>query len=178
MMSIFAGQVQLVYASGKSPYESGYDHGCDDGGLSPSDRYINEPGKGPSFNTPEFMRGYNEGFNACGGGGSAGGGGGTPQGGGRIDWIQLCRAADPIIIPDCYNLVSPNNVLTPQGERAWGCIRNGLLLAGGAALLNQPLPVVIPILQALSEPTGCGGIVEWNFIGNVGNLRGIIDVLT
>ena len=46
MMSIFAGQVQLIYAGGKSPYESGYDHGCDDAGLSPSDRYINEPGKG------------------------------------------------------------------------------------------------------------------------------------
>jgi hypothetical protein len=46
MMSIFAGQVQLICAGGKSPYESGYDHGCDDAGLSPSDRYINEPGKG------------------------------------------------------------------------------------------------------------------------------------
>lgn len=121
------------------------------------------------------MIGYNTGFNACSGGG---GDGGAPQGGGRIDWIQLCRAADPIIIPDCNSLVSPNNVLTPQGERAWGCIRNGLLLAGGAALLNYPHQVVIPILQALSEPTGCGGIVEWDFIGNVGNLWGIIDVLT
>jgi hypothetical protein len=64
-MSIFVLQIQLAYAGGKSPYESGYDHGCDDADLSPSDRYINEPGKGPSFHTDEFMDGYNAGFDNC-----------------------------------------------------------------------------------------------------------------
>jgi hypothetical protein len=53
-------------------YDSGYDQGCDDAGLSPSDRYINEPGKGPEFHTGTFMDGYNAGFNACSGGGSDG----------------------------------------------------------------------------------------------------------
>jgi hypothetical protein len=52
------------------------------------------------------------------------------------------------------------------------------LAGGGAYLLSLPIGFIVPILQALSEPTGCGGIIEWNFIGNVGNLRGIIDVLT
>jgi hypothetical protein len=33
-----------VYATEESPYESGRGHGCDDADLSPSDRYINEPG--------------------------------------------------------------------------------------------------------------------------------------
>ena len=52
--------------SSKSPYESGYDHGCDDAGISDSsDRYINQPEKGPSFHTSEFMDGYNSGFNSC-----------------------------------------------------------------------------------------------------------------
>ena len=73
----------------------------------------------------------------------------------------------------------PNNVLTSQGERAWGCIRNGLLLSGGGVyLLSLPIEVIIPILRALSEPTGCGDIVDWNPIGSVGNLRGLIDILT
>jgi hypothetical protein len=50
----------------KSPYESGYDHGCDDAGISdPSDRYINQPEKGPAFHTSKFMNGYNTGFNSC-----------------------------------------------------------------------------------------------------------------
>ena len=28
-------------------------------------RYINQPGKDPSFHTEEFMRGYDTGYNAC-----------------------------------------------------------------------------------------------------------------
>jgi hypothetical protein len=55
-----------VHASEKSPYESGYDHGCDDADFRyPGDRYINQPGKGPSQHTDEFMNGYEDGFNAC-----------------------------------------------------------------------------------------------------------------
>lgn len=53
-----------------SRYDSGYDHGCDDAGISdPDDRYINLPEKGPAFHTGEFMQGYDDGFNACSGGG-------------------------------------------------------------------------------------------------------------
>jgi hypothetical protein len=47
----------------KSPFESGHGHGCSDADFS--DRYINQPGKGPSFHTEEFMRGYDTGYNAC-----------------------------------------------------------------------------------------------------------------
>jgi hypothetical protein len=86
---------------------------------------------------------------------------------------------DAIIIPPCSSLVYPNNALTLEGERVKGCIQNGLALAGGGTfLLNLPLPIVIPALRALSEPTGCGGIIEWDFIGSVGGLKGIIDKLT
>ncbi|MGH9987193.1 MAG: hypothetical protein ACRD8W_24870, partial [Nitrososphaeraceae archaeon] len=54
-----------VYASSNA-YDSGYGHGCDDAAISdPDDRYINQPGKGPSFHTGTFMRGYNDGFDAC-----------------------------------------------------------------------------------------------------------------
>jgi hypothetical protein len=46
VIAIFAIiSVPAAYASSKSPYQSGYGHGCDDAGLSPSDMYINEPGK-------------------------------------------------------------------------------------------------------------------------------------
>jgi len=61
-----------VYASESSPYDSGYDHGCDDAGRSESDKYINQPEKGPSFHTEEFMSGYYDGLNSCGGGGTNG----------------------------------------------------------------------------------------------------------
>lgn len=71
IMSPFTIQIQLAYAGGKSPYQSGYDHGCDDTDISdPDDRYINQPEKGPSFHTDEFMDGYHAGYNSCSGGSS------------------------------------------------------------------------------------------------------------
>jgi hypothetical protein len=54
-----------VYA--KSPYDSGFDHGCDDSHISDSsDRYINQDEKGPAYHTTAFMKGYYEGFKECG----------------------------------------------------------------------------------------------------------------
>ena len=59
---------QVANASSNSPYESGRDHGCDDAAISDvDDRYINQPEKGPSFHTNEFMRGYNAGYDDCSG---------------------------------------------------------------------------------------------------------------
>jgi hypothetical protein len=55
-----------IDASESSSYESGYDHGCDDAGISdPDNRYINQPEKGPAFHTKEFMSGYDDGFRSC-----------------------------------------------------------------------------------------------------------------
>jgi hypothetical protein len=66
IVSVLALQIQIINATSKSPYDSGYDHGCDDVDIfDPDDRYINQPGKGPGFHTDEFMRGYNDGYNAC-----------------------------------------------------------------------------------------------------------------
>lgn len=54
-----------VYAS-SDPYDSGYDHGCNDAGiLDPADKYINQPEKGPSFHTNAFMLGYYDGYDTC-----------------------------------------------------------------------------------------------------------------
>ena len=69
----------MATGSSTSPYQSGYNHGCSDARISdPSDRYINQPERGPSFHTPAFMNGYYAGYNACSGG--SGGGGGNSGG--------------------------------------------------------------------------------------------------
>jgi hypothetical protein len=47
--------VSVAYASESSPYDSGYDHGCDDAGLRESEKYINQDEKGPAFHTQEFL---------------------------------------------------------------------------------------------------------------------------
>jgi hypothetical protein len=72
MVFLLVSQLQQVAnASSKSPYESGRDHGCEDVDISDvGDRYINQPEKGPSFHTNEFMRGYNDGYDECSGGGN------------------------------------------------------------------------------------------------------------
>lgn len=63
--SLMITYVSITYAS-NDPYDSGYDHGCNDAGiLDPSDRYINQPDKGPSFHTDAFMQGYYDGFDSC-----------------------------------------------------------------------------------------------------------------
>ena len=53
--------IQNAIAKG-TPYDAGYS----DAKLSFSARYINQPEKGPSFYTQEFMSGCNAGFSACG----------------------------------------------------------------------------------------------------------------
>jgi hypothetical protein len=59
----------LPVNSSSDAYDSGYKHGCDDARLDPSDRYINEAGKGPEFHTRAFMEGYDAGLSACSDGG-------------------------------------------------------------------------------------------------------------
>lgn len=40
----------------QSSYDSGYHHGCNDADISdPARQYINQPEKGPSFHSDEFM---------------------------------------------------------------------------------------------------------------------------
>lgn len=51
VISTLSVGVPQVYASSSSPYDSGYDHGCDDAGRSESDKYINQPEKGSSTQT-------------------------------------------------------------------------------------------------------------------------------
>ncbi|MDN5868996.1 MAG: FxLYD domain-containing protein [Candidatus Nitrosocosmicus sp.] len=63
IISVFLPSASVVATS---PYESGYDHGCDDAKISdPSDRYINQPEKGPAYHTSEFMDGYYSGYDKC-----------------------------------------------------------------------------------------------------------------
>jgi hypothetical protein len=47
-----------------SPYSTGYSHGCDDGKVG-FHKYLNTPGSGIDYQTPEFMQGYDKGYKAC-----------------------------------------------------------------------------------------------------------------
>lgn len=127
------GRTSSIYATSKSPRESGYDHGCDDARISDQDdRYINQPEKGPSYHTSEFMDGYYDGFSGCGGNGR----------GDLISLNPISEITNRLLIDkevltglasvvthmsSCDDLVNSDNTLTPDGDRAVGCIRNGIL---------------------------------------------------
>src|SRR5919198_1129343 len=66
LITIAAVSFMIPKAMAKgTPFQAGYDHGCSDAKLTFSKIYINQPGKGPSFHTEEFMSGYNVGFRVC-----------------------------------------------------------------------------------------------------------------
>ena len=53
MLAMLSPLGQPIYAA---THASGYNHGCSDAQISdPSNRYINQPEKGPSFHTDAFM---------------------------------------------------------------------------------------------------------------------------
>jgi hypothetical protein len=165
------------YASSDA-YDSGYDHGCDDAGISDrSERYYNQPEKGPAFHTENFNRGYNDGFDACSSRGSdepSNGESFQPRCGGT-NWNDICTTLQPVLFQSCSELVNSDGTFTEDGERAYGCVKNGVLLAGGGMALQLPLPVITAALRALETPTGCGGIVDWSSIDQVSNLGGILQ---
>lgn len=50
----------------KVAYNSGYNHGCLDAKIADETKmYLNQPGKGSSYHTEQFIEGYNDGFNKC-----------------------------------------------------------------------------------------------------------------
>jgi hypothetical protein len=97
----------------------------------------------------------------------------------NYNWIQICSSLDQVLVSPCNQLVNRDNTLTYEGQRAYECISNGILLAGGGAvLLNLPLPVIIDTLRKLSTMTGCDGVVDWRPIDDVRNLLYIIGIFS
>lgn len=156
VMSLFTGQMQLANASSKSPYESGYDHGCDDADISdPVDRYVNQPEKGPSFHTNEFMRGYNDGYDECSGQESQPSDEdvarepqefGERHYDGWLNWRQACNDLDDFISEPCGDLVtSDGNALTAEGKAVLERIK-----CGGQTLIGLlTTQSILAALQAL-----------------------------
>jgi hypothetical protein len=83
-----------------------------------------------------------------------------------IDWNTLCTDISQmnILYQSCSNLVNQNDTLTPAGETAIGCIKNGLSLGLEALHHGVPLSSVIYGLGLLVQPTGCGNIVNMNSV--------------
>lgn len=87
----------------------------------------------------------------------------------KSDWLHLCSGLEFTLVSSCYALVNSDNTLTLEGVRVLGCIRGALMLSG------MQLPHDLDALQNLNVPTECEGTINWAQVGNVTNLRDILD---
>jgi hypothetical protein len=78
------------------------------------------------------------------------------------DWNNICNQVQSLLVQSCGDLVYPHGTLTQAGQTAVGCIRNGVVLGLGGLATGLPLFLIIGGLKALSVPTGCGNIVNWD----------------
>jgi hypothetical protein len=78
------------------------------------------------------------------------------------DWNSICNQVQSLLVQSCGDLVNSDGTLTQSGETAVGCIRNGVVLGLGGLATGLPLFLIIGGLKALSGPTGCGNIVNWD----------------
>jgi hypothetical protein len=100
---------------------------------------------------------------------------------GNWNWVYICKQLDPILIPDCSSLVSPDNILTSEGEHAKGCIQNGITRAGGSTfLLEQSDFAITEILKYISEPPECESILEWAHIelAHIDSANGLKEIIS
>jgi hypothetical protein len=82
----------------------------------------------------------------------------------------ICQTLQPVLVQSCDTLVNSDGSLTSDGSHAMHCIRNGILLGGGAATLGVPLSIVLKGLSILASPTGCDGVVNMSVINKLGNI--------
>jgi hypothetical protein len=94
----------------------------------------------------------------------------------ELDWREVCLLVQPALYKSCNVYVDINGSLTTEGERAFECIRNGALILKGAWFFGLDPYATLPGSEALTEMTGCGGIVNFQILKTL-DLTIIIDIL-
>jgi hypothetical protein len=92
------------------------------------------------------------------------------------DWASICHMVEAALMQHCNVYVNEDNLLTQEGERAFGCIRNGVIMAGGAMALGVPTPIILGGLKTLAGQTGCGNIVNWDLV-SIGDLKSLQNAI-
>jgi hypothetical protein len=88
------------------------------------------------------------------------------EGGVFIPWNVICKQGRGLLLEPCGTLVDSNGILTPEGDRAVGCINNGLAYGLYALQHGISFGLAKTILGLGASLTGCGGIVDMNKIPN------------
>lgn len=90
-------------------------------------------------------------------------------------WTGVCNTLQPVLLQSCSELANSDGTFTNEGQRAYDCIRNGIILATGGIFISQlPVPVITAALKTLTTQEGCEGIVNWDSIDQVSNLAEVL----
>lgn len=81
-----------------------------------------------------------------------------------LPWTTICDKSQSYLLESCDSLIGPDGKLTSAGDKALGCITNGVIVTAIAAKLNIQFSTIENILNAVAKPTGCDGIVNMDQI--------------
>ena len=94
-----------------------------------------------------------------------------------LDFGPICNTLQIAFYHSCSELVNPDGSLTSLGSDTVKCTLSGAAI-GGIASFVLPTGIVIEGLSALAGPTGCGGLVKIDQLSSIGNIHGILNILT
>ena len=93
-----------------------------------------------------------------------------------ISWSTICNKGQAFILQSCNTLIDSNGNLTPQGDTAVGCIRNGLAAAIYAQKHGISLDLAKSVLNFAASLTGCSGIVNLDTIQNEPQFQNLLNI--
>lgn len=97
-----------------------------------------------------------------------------------VPWSLLCNQGQGqgYLIQSCGDLLDSTGSLTQAGDRAVGCITNGLIISVAANTVHLPLDLVKSALGALAPMTGCDGIVNLNTIQTGPQVQSLLTAIS
>lgn len=79
-----------------------------------------------------------------------------------IHWSFICSEGQQLLLVSSSSLVT-NNTLTDEGDKAVGCVRNGLMLpAANQQYLHLSFGMEKMIIGSLTGMTGCNNFINMN----------------
>jgi hypothetical protein len=92
-----------------------------------------------------------------------------------IPWSKICASGQRYLQQDCSQLVDQSTgALTADGDKALGCIRNGVLIAA----LADKHGISAPTVLGLAAPIfGCGGIADLNQMQSSSYVQSLLSLV-
>jgi hypothetical protein len=92
-----------------------------------------------------------------------------------IPWSKICVSGQQYLQQDCSQLIDQSTGgLTADGDKAVGCIRNGVLIAA----LAEKHGISAPTVLGLAAPIfGCGGIADLNQMQSSSYVQSLLSLV-